>query len=112
MPYVHRNEQGQVMRLLESPSIDGDEWLELEHGDVITFMQQSEQASELKKSLHTSDVEMARVLEDVVDLLMAKQVFTFTELPEVVQDKLNRRKTLRQEVNDLSDLITEEESIL
>lgn len=112
MPYVQRNEQGQVTRLLDSPSNDAGEWLELEHSDVAAFLQQSEQTSELKKSLHTSDVEMARVLEDVIDLLMDKQVFLFTELPEVVQGKLNKRKKLRQEVNDLSDLITEEDSIL
>ena len=112
MPYVRRNKEGRVTHLLDSPSDDNNEWLELEHNDVVAFLQQSANAKALKNTLHTSDAEMARVLEDVIDILMEKQVFVFTELPEAVQDKLNRRKKLRHDVNALSNLIEGDEGIL
>ena len=112
MPYVQRSEQGEITSLNDSPSNDNNEWLDNDHVDVLSFVRQGSQASVLKKSLDASDVEMARVLEDVIDILMEKQVFVFTELPEAVQDKLNKRKQLREDVNALTNLIAEEEDIL
>jgi len=67
---------------------------------------------QLRESLNISDAAMARVLEDVIDLLMEKQVFNFTELPEVVQHKLNTRRKLRHDVSVLSDLIADDDDIL
>ena len=112
MPYVNRNERGEVIQLSDMPNKEGSEWLEVGHPDVIEFLQQPSQANELKKSLSSSDSEMVRVVEDLVDLLMEKQVFVFTELPEAVQDKLNKRKKLRHDVNALSNLIGDDENIL
>jgi len=112
MPYVQRSEQGEITSLNDSPSNDNNEWLDNDHVDVLDFLQQGRLASALKHSLDASDVEMARVLEDVIDILMEKQVFVFTELPEAVQDKLNKRKQLREDVNALTNLIAEEEDIL
>jgi len=112
MPYVNRNERGDVIQLLDMPNKESCEWLEVDHFDVIEFLRQSPQANELKKSLSSSDSDMVRVVEDLVDLLMEKQVFVFTELPEAVQDKLNRRKKLRHDVNALSNLIRDDDNIL
>jgi len=112
MPYVNRNERGDVIQLLDMPNKESCEWLEVNHADVIEFLRQPPQANELKKSLSSSDSDMVRVVEDLVDLLMEKQVFVFTELPEAVQDKLNRRKKLRHDVNALSNLIGDDDNIL
>jgi len=112
MPYVYRSEKGDITCLLDSPSHDDDEWLELEHPDVVTFMCHEDREQRLKESLNTSDADMARVLEDVIDILMEKQVFNFTELPEAVQDKLNMRKKLRHDVSALSNLINDDDDIL
>ena len=112
MPYVQRSEQGEITSLNDSPSNDNNEWLDNDHVDVLDFLQQGRRASALKQSLDASDVEMARVMEDVIDILMEKQVFVFTELPEPVQDKLNKRKQLREDVNALTNLIAEEDDIL
>ena len=112
MPYVYRNGEGGITYLLDSPNSDADEWLELEHPDVVTFMGHEDREEQLKESLNTSDGDMARVLEDVIDILMEKQVFNFTELPEAVQDKLNMRKKLRHDVSALSNLINDDDNIL
>ncbi|MEW4983520.1 MAG: hypothetical protein AB1Y26_09835 [Cycloclasticus sp.] len=112
MPYIQRNQQGEVIKLLDTPFGDESQWLELDHPDVAGFLQQPSNGSELKKSLLSSDSEMVRVVEDLVDLLMEKQVFVFTELPEAVQAKLNARKKLRHDVNAISNLIGEDDNIL
>jgi len=112
MPYVNRNDQGEITQLLDAPSGEGSQWLELNHPDVVGFLQHPANETELKKSLENSDGDMVRVVEDLVDLLMEKQVFVFTELPEAVQDKLNARKKLRYDVNAISNLIADDDGIL
>ncbi|MFT6217761.1 MAG: Zn-finger nucleic acid-binding protein [Cycloclasticus pugetii] len=112
MPYVNRNEHGEVTELLDVCDKANGEWLDVGHADVIEFLRKPSQANKLKESLSRSDSEMVRVVEDLVDMLMEKQVFVFTELPEAVQDKLNKRKKLRHDVNALSNLIGDDDNIL
>jgi hypothetical protein len=112
MPYVKRNEQGKVVQLLDISSNEHSEWLEVSDEEVVDFLHQSPKADDLLKVLSGSDGSMVRVVEDVVDLLLQKQIFNFTELPEAVQSKLNERKKLRHEVNALSNLIAEDDNIL
>jgi len=112
MPYVNRNEQGKVIQLLDAPQSGVSEWLELSHPEVVELLQYPDNEVELKESLLSSDGEMVRVVEDLIDLLMEKQVFVFTELPAAVQAKLNARKKLRHDVNAISNLIGEDDNIL
>jgi len=112
MPYINRNDQGEITQLLDMPSGEGSQWLELNHPDVVEFLQRPANETELKKSLESSDGDMVRVVEDLVDVLMEKQVFVFTELPEAVQAKLNARKKLRHDVSAISNLIADDDGIL
>lgn len=111
MPYVKRNQQGKVVQLMDEPIDEGSEWLELNDLEVVEFLRLPVNEMELKKSLAISDSEMVRVVEDLIDILMEKQVFVFTELPEAVQAKLNARKKLRHDVNALSNLISDDDNI-
>lgn len=112
MPYVNRNKEGGIVQLLDTPSGENSEWLELASPEIVAFLQKPVSVSNIKDALSGSDSEMIRVIEDLVDLLMEKQVFIFTELPEAAQSKLNARKKLRQDVNALDNLIGEDENIL
>lgn len=112
MPYVNRNKQGEVVQLLDEPISDESQWVEATHPDVVGFLKKPRQAGELKQLLNSSDSDIARVVEDVVDVLMEKGVFAFTELPEAAQSKLNARKKLREDVGSLINLIGEEDNVL
>ncbi|MDD2874491.1 MAG: hypothetical protein PHG21_12770 [Azoarcus sp.] len=46
-------------------------------------------------TLTASDLRLVRVLEDIVDLLIERDVIRFTDLPEQAQEKLMERKSLR-----------------
>jgi hypothetical protein len=112
MPYVNRNKQGEVVQLLDAPISDESQWVEVTHPDVVGFLKKPRQAGELKQLLNSSDSDIARVVEDMVDVLMEKGVFAFTELPEAAQSKLNARKKLREDVGSLINLIGEEDNVL
>ncbi|MCB5162160.1 hypothetical protein [Marinomonas algarum] len=45
--------------------------------------------------LNESDIELMRILEDLVDLLTKKRLIQFTELPAAAQKKLLGRKWVR-----------------
>lgn len=58
---------------------------------------------EVQAFLRDLDIDLVRVLEDVIDLLVARGVFRFTDLPESAQQKLLFRKTLRSQWQPVPD---------
>lgn len=112
MPYISRNEKGEIIEIHDSPVDEGDTWLEANDPVLIAFLKGIETTDQAKKALTTTDNEMGRVVEDVIDLLMKKQIFIFTELPEAVQIKLNERKQLRQDINSLENLINDDDEAI
>ncbi|WP_203594597.1 tryptophan synthase subunit beta like protein [Wenzhouxiangella limi] len=63
------------------------------------------------EKLRSSDVELARVVEDIINLLTDKGVIQFTDLPEAAQQKLLQRRILRQHIQRL-DLVDEDQDQL
>lgn len=52
--------------------------------------------------LAESDQSMVRVLEDLIDTLIGKNLISFTDLPDAAQAKLLERRSLRRSVNALN----------
>lgn len=51
--------------------------------------------------LRSSDAELIRVVEDLINLLTDKGFIQFTELPEAARQKLLQRKSLRRSIRHL-----------
>ena len=65
-----------------------------------------------KHSLPDLDVEFIRVLEDLIDVLLANGTIRLTDLsPEAVK-KLSRRKQARQRLRDALDLLDDDQHTL
>ncbi|MDP3037811.1 MAG: hypothetical protein Q8N07_08770 [Rhodocyclaceae bacterium] len=58
-------------------------------------------AADVLERLAVSDQVMVRVLEDLIETLIHKDLIRFTDLPEAAQAKLLERRTLRRSVNAL-----------
>jgi len=111
LAYIKRNDYGEIISVQKSQSNEYLEYLESENSELKTFLKKSASPQILKNSLSSSDGEMVRVIDDLIDLLVEKQVFVFTELPEAVQAKLNARSTLRSEINPLENLVSGSDEI-
>ena len=111
MPYVIRNEEGAVIELYDAPTGQNDEWLDIGDPEILHLLKQIHSAEQAKKALSSTDYEMIRVIEDLVDLLISKNIFIFTELPEAVQAKLGARKQIREDMNALQNLISDDDAI-
>jgi hypothetical protein len=60
--------------------------------------------------LAESDQALIRVVEDLIDTLIRKDLLHFTDLPEAAQAKLLERRTLRRSVSALNLLRDEDDT--
>lgn len=64
-----------------------------------TYLATEKPKDDAKQHLANTDKEMARVVEDVIDLLITKGNFTFSELPQDAQDLITARQASRTTIN-------------
>ncbi|HKX41939.1 MAG TPA: hypothetical protein VJO99_12345 [Burkholderiaceae bacterium] len=91
MPYVRRNAMGEIESIHKAAAPDAMEYLDPSDGEVrrfVTLVEQTERFGAL-------DAEVIRVLEDVVDVIMAKGLVEISELPPEAQLKLLMRREQR-----------------
>jgi len=111
MPYVSRAENGEISGLHETPTASAIEYLDGSEPEVQHFIVRTERLGELKQDLVTSDNNMVRVLEDLIDVLIRKGVIATSDLPGAARDKLERRRKLRTEIRDAPIMHTTDEVI-
>lgn len=101
MLYVLRDDNNQVFAV--SDKLLSNEWqlAEMEDESLKLFLQNNPEIS--NELMETSDADFIRVLEDVIDLLIDKQVIQFTEFPDAVQTKLLNRRRYRESLRSNSD---------
>ena len=94
MPFVQRNPQGEIAALLKHADDENQEFLPPNHPEVVSFLCAGAPNDESQFS-PLNDLEMVRVIEDLVELLISKNVIVLTDLPPAVQKKLLRQQSRR-----------------
>ena len=90
MPYVLRDAQGAIASL-HRDAVPGAEWLADGHADVQAFLGRTAEFERL-------DADFVRVIEDLIDTLILRNVISITDLPAQAQAKLLARKSLREKL--------------
>ncbi len=93
--YVQRDQKGQLQRVEPVPYADHTEVLPADHAEIQGWFADDVVENSLKQ-LKQSDLDMIRVLEDLIEVLTAKGVFSITDLPAGAQAKLLNRSTARK----------------
>lgn len=96
MPYVRRNELGEVLSLHRNSEAGASEFLADDHADVRAFVGPAAAVPKATEGFARLDADFVRVLEDVIDTLVAKNVINITDLPPEAQAKLFSRKSFRE----------------
>lgn len=109
MPFVKRNADGKILAVYANAVQDGLQELNAEDPALVEFLSTGDPDAEAKRDMIESDLGLARVLEDLIDLLIEKGAFRFTDLPEAAQRKLLARRGLRKEFAYVETLFGKQE---
>jgi hypothetical protein len=93
MPYISRDNQGQIVAVSIHQSLECAEWVDEE--DQAFKLALVVLSGGTLESIN-SDLAMVRVIEDLIEILTAKSVISLTEFPPAVQLKLLARNSLRK----------------
>src|SRR3990167_4832546 len=97
MPFVRFDADGEVEAIF-GKMID-DSLVEIDAFDprLDNFLRRQQVTAAINASFIESDLSIVRILEDLIDVLIEKGAFRFTDLPEMAQEKLLKRRGLRKE---------------
>ena len=98
--YVKRDADQRIIAVSRVALPDFGEQLDSEHPDVIAFLGFGALDTHAEKTFIQSDLQLIRVLEDLIEILIEKNIIRLTELPEAAQSKLLSRKKVREAVSD------------
>jgi len=126
VPYIQRDDDGNISGLVETSDGPDAEEASISDPEVMAFLFGDELARGIpegcnlhapqclevilglqdhRRLLDESDLAMARVVEDLVSVLVDKGVLRFTDLPDAAQKKLLARRDARTDVDNHSPLI-------
>ncbi|MGZ4998152.1 MAG: hypothetical protein ACXV8J_10040 [Methylobacter sp.] len=109
MAYVIRDANGKIMAA-SVEEIISPEW-EFIDGHSREYLSFLESAIAEQDSFRESDIQLARVLEDLIALLIDRDLIRFTDFPEPAQKRLIERQTLRLRSKQLN-LIDDESNLI
>lgn len=109
MLYVKRDAQGHLQQVEDTPFEGMDGELQDDSQEAQAWYANQTVASSLLQ-LEQSDLDMIRVLEDLITVLIRKGVVRITDLPQAAQSKLVGRSKARDALGGLHQLINNDES--
>jgi len=106
MPYIIRDASGKIIKA-SARTLIGGELVPHNNSDVIAFLKQRGQDPQVVEQalgeLRRTDNEMARAVEDIIMVLLKKNLFKMTDLPKPVQDRMSFRVKQRVLIQDTYD---------
>lgn len=108
MFYVQRDASGHLQRVAVTPFEGMSETLSAATPEIQAWFANQNAESSLLQLQH-SDLDMIRVVDDLVHLLIIKGVIRITDLPPAAQAKLLTRSQARESLGGLNRLIEDEE---
>ncbi len=109
MAFVKRDADGKIAAVSLQATEEAGEEVPLDDPELGIFLQQSLVEYVAQRQWVESDLGLARVVEDLIDLLIEKNVFRFHDLPEAAQQKLIQRRGLRREFAYVETLFADED---
>ncbi len=94
MLYAIRNTEGRIIGLTESAR-PGLKAVDVKNKEVLEFLSINDENFSAEEFLDHSDVGTVRIIEDMIDILIDKNLIMFTDFPLASQKKLLSRKLAR-----------------
>ncbi len=92
MPYIRRNAEGEIESLHRHEGEGSGEFLDPQHEQVQSFLGRGAGDGGFSRL----DADFVRVIEDLIDTLLSRNILNVTDLPAEAQHKLFARKSFRE----------------
>lgn len=106
MVYVKRDSQGRLLQVEHQP-FEGAEHLAVESEELQNWLKVQEEVKARLDALQGSDLELIRVLEDVIIVLVDRGLIQYTDLPAAARSKLDQRAVARADLEGLNTILKE-----
>ena len=100
MRYVARDHDGNITKIASEAAGEATEEIYKEDPELIAFVTEGGAEPALRAYLASSDAELLRVLEDLINVLTARNLILLTDFPEAAQKKLMQRNSVRRRLQD------------
>ena len=112
MPYVTRDPEGRVVALHANRNGAAEEELAADDPDLLSFVGSHIRLADIQSDLEASDLQLIRVIEDLISVLIDNGILKMTDLPKAAQTKLTQRGRLRAQLGSLCDEPEEADEVL
>ena len=98
MPYVIRDAAGKISGIFEQAEVGVGEEIAANDPEVTRFLveQGLSTPDSARQVLQSSDLKMIRLVDDLIDLMIEKDLIKFTDLPPVAGEKYLQRQVARK----------------
>lgn len=103
MPYVSRDSSGEISAVFSRETGAASEPLSPGDPELHAFLGLDADEAEIDQNLIHTDLAFIRVLEDLIQILMQKNILSVTDLPAPAVRKLFSRWHMRSQLIDLID---------
>jgi hypothetical protein len=112
MPYVTRDQSGRISGVSDHAEVGVSEEISAADPELARFLvdQGLSTPEAIRQRLAESDLQMVRLVDDLIDVLMEKGVIKFTDLPRAAGEKYLQRQVARRRLQ--ANLIIDENDIL
>jgi hypothetical protein len=108
VPFVHKDSDGKILAVY-TEQVEGAVEVAPDDQELVAFIHQNIPSLDPGDEWVQSDLGLARVLEDLIQVLIDKKVIMFTDFPPGAQEKLRARRGLRREFSVVEELFGEQD---
>ena len=112
MPYVSRDDSGRIIGVFDHAEVGVTEQVRADDPDLARFLADQGLSSPeaIRQLLAQSDLSMVRLVDDLIDLLIEKNLIKFTDLPAAAGEKYLQRQIARKRLH--GNPVVDEKDIL
>lgn len=96
MFYAEKDQNGHIVAIRKDPGSDGESVEVISEEELFDFLTSRNETDYYESLLRVTDTRVIRVLEDLIDVLISKQVIMLTDLPDGARQLIGTRKEARR----------------
>lgn len=102
MLYAEYDSEGKIIAIRNIPAFP--EQKPATETEIISFFSETDEVGSYATLMNLLDTRVIRVLDDLIDVLITRNVIQHKDLPEEAQTKIEERKRIRNKLKKLGDL--------